>query len=166
MNGDGCSDAFELIVDDDCSRSACAGAASTLSRSGPLRFTAIVLSNRSSVTPGERRRNRRDTGVVDEDVDPTELGDGGVDQGSRTGAQSPTWHDTASGATERAHLVGDGLARVELRLDHDVGTGLREAEGHRAPEALAASGHHDDLAVAPEHASWSVLAPPGGLGGR
>ena len=50
-------------------------------------------------------------------------------------------------ATERAHLVGDLLARRELAArDHDVGAGLREAERHRPAEALAPAGDDDHLA--------------------
>ena len=49
VNDDGCSDAFELTLMIDPPAGMCS-AASAVSRSGPLRLTAIVLSNRSGVT--------------------------------------------------------------------------------------------------------------------
>ena len=54
----------------------------------------------------QRRRHRRDAGVVDEHVDATELGDRRGRPAPAHCAQSPTWHDTASARRpERTDLV-------------------------------------------------------------
>ena len=82
-------------------------------------------------------------------------------------AQSPTWHDTASARRPRAR-TSSATASHALELaarDHHVGTGVGEAERHRAPEALAASGDHDDLASLGRSQRLAVLvtrlgAPP------
>ena len=51
-----------------------------MSRNGPLRLTAIVLSHSSSVTLGGIGVRRCDAGVVDEHVDPSELRVRGLDE--------------------------------------------------------------------------------------
>ena len=122
-------------------------AASAVSRSGPLRLTAIVLSNRSEVTSS----NDGGTGAMPALFTSTSMRPNSATVASMSApqsSQSPTWQRTASARRpERADLVGDDLARFELaaRDDH-VGARLREAQRHRAAQALAAAGDDDDLA--------------------
>ncbi len=119
----------------------------------------MVLSNSSDGDVEQRRRHRRDAGVVDEHVDTTELGDGRVDERR---ALVPVADVAAHGQgppAARADVGRDRLARVELAArDHDVGARVRETESHGAAETLATAGDDDDLAGCVE--AGSAHRPP------
>ena len=96
-------------------------------------------------------------GVVDQDVEPAELGDGALDDApavSLVGDVAGNQHDAAAGLLDPAR----GLARVVLLLgqvgDHDVGALAGEGDGYRAADAGIAAG--DDRGAALELAAAFV----------
>ena len=116
-------------------------------RNGPLRLTAITLSNSSSLTSVSLSYMRRDAGVVDEDVDAPEVAVDVLDEGVElvpvpdvAGARGSLG---ALGAQRRRDLVaGVGLAAD----DDDLGARLGERPGHGEPEPARAAGDDRDAA--------------------
>ena len=92
-------------------------------------------------------------GVVHHDVEPPEALDRGGHEALHVVGVLHARRHRQGLAAEGLHLVDDGLARLELAAgDHDRGTGLGEAEGHRSPEAAGAAGHDGDAAGQVEEA--------------
>ena len=118
-----------------------------MSRSGPLRLTAIVLSNRSEVTSANSEGG---TGAIPALLTSTSMhpNSATVDVDERF-ALLPV----ADMATHRQcppahlpHLLGHRLPWPELAAGHDdIGARLGEPEDHLATETLAAPGHDYDL---------------------
>ena len=100
---------------------------------------------------GDARRvrvKRRDAGVVDEDVDASQLS---VDSLDERVDVAPAPHVTGmaeAAPPEVDDLARDSVARVLLAArDHDVGSRPSEAERHRASEAARASRDERDASV-------------------
>ena len=112
---------------------------SAASRNGPLRLTAMTLSNSSSVTSLSLLVQRRDAGVVDEHVDAPEVAVDVLDQpvellpvpdvaGAGARALAPSARSAAATSSQASRLAAD---------DDHLGAGLRE---RRAPWRARARG--------------------------
>ena len=88
------------------------------SRNAPLRFTAITLSNSSSVTSASEGYSGEEPGVVDQHVDPAELAVDLRRPARRTGPSRPTWQATAERLLARGlrDLLGGRVQASCLRL--------------------------------------------------
>ena len=99
----------------------------------------------------QRRGHGRDAGVVDQDVDPPELGDRDVDQRRALVPVADVAAHRQRPATQGLDLRDHPVARRELAAGDDhVGPRLGEAQGHGPSEALAPAGDDHDLAIGPE----------------
>jgi hypothetical protein len=95
----------------------------------------------------ERRRNRRDAGVVHQHVNSSERRNRFVYERRALIPLADVALGRQRSATLRADLVGHLLARVALAAgDGHVGARVREPERHGTTKAPAASGDDHDLA--------------------
>ena len=121
-------------------------AASAVSRSGPLRFTAIVLSNSSAVTSS----SDGGTGAMPALLTSTSTRPNSAIVASMSAAhwsQSPTWHARrARGGPGRGFPRRPPRTRSSFDCDDDVGSRFPESQRHRASRALAGAGDDHDLA--------------------
>lgn len=87
-----------------------------------------------------------DAGVVDHDVDATELGDDGVHQVLDVHVLADVALDEEGGAAVDLDLFGEvrGIGEVE---EHDDGAALGELQGVRPAEAVGRAGDQDDSLV-------------------
>src|SRR5262249_53002867 len=81
-------------------------------------------------------------GVVDEDIDPAELFQGGAGQAVGLAAAAEVGDDAGAAAAGAGQDLREGGPQLVLvpAGDDDVGPGLGQAAGHRLAEALAAPG--------------------------
>ena len=114
---------------------------------------------------GARRRERAGRGaarVVDDDVEPPEVGDGAVGE---PGEQ--LFVVDVGGHHERpppvcAHLLGDGLElRFRAGREQHVGPGLGERDGCRRTDPAACAGDDRDLPVDPKPFEHHFASPLG-----
>ncbi len=96
----------------------------------------------------EKRLADLDAGVVDEDVEATEGGDGGGDQalGLRRHADVGAEHDRLPAQLARSAPRRRALVLLAVVVHRHVGALAREAQGDRLPDAARAAGHEGRFA--------------------
>ena len=115
----------------------------------------------------EQRLRTRAARVVDDDVEPAELGDGLVDQSrDRFGVvhvERDHQRPAAEGGDVRRHFL-------ELLLgaggQHDIGTGFGERPGYRGANAAAGTGDDGDAVGELENVGERSIEERRGVGGR
>ena len=130
------------------------------SRNGPLRLTPTTLSKSSSVHVGERRVQRGDAGVVDEDVDAPELLVGGVDEPLEVVPASDVARARRARGRRRPRSSA-ATSRAGVRLaagDDEVGAGRRERARDRQAEPARAAGDERDAAGQVEQVAGAAAA--------